>query len=66
MELIEYLMSIVPNAVVECAECERELEASQAVRRADQFYCSDNCADKANAILLRPQPKSVKAGCFDI
>lgn len=65
-ELIEYLKQIMPSAQVECAECGAETEAAKAITRADSLYCSDECAARSNAILLKAQPKSVKAGCFDI
>ena len=65
-EMMAYLMEIVPAAKVECAGCGVKKDAVATVIRANKFYCSDECADRDNAILLKAQPKGVKIGCFDV
>jgi hypothetical protein len=65
-DLLEYLAEIVPQARVICAGCPVAREAGQMVRQGDLLYCSDECADRALAVLVKPQPKGVKLDGFDI
>jgi hypothetical protein len=65
-ELIEYLKQIVPNAQVECAGCGGKTEAARAVEHGDKWYCDQECADKDNAILIRPEPKDVRVDGWSI
>lgn len=65
-ELIEYVASIVPGAKVECAGCPVERLVSQCVVRNEKFYHSEECADRANAVVKKPQPKGVRLNGWDI
>ncbi len=58
-ELLEYLTQIVPAATIDCDGCGAKREASKAVIRESKFYCKEECADRANALYRKPQPKSV-------
>jgi hypothetical protein len=65
-ELIEYLTQVVPGAVVDCAGCPVKRPVSQAIQRDGKFYCTEVCADKANALYRKPQPKSVLADNWEV
>jgi len=63
-DLIEYLAQIIPSATVECAGCGVMREVDAAIVRDDKFYCKEECADRANAVLRKAQPPCVKAGGY--
>jgi hypothetical protein len=65
-ELIEYLVQVVPGAKVECAGCGVERDVSQAVVRDERFYCEEECADRANAVLRKQQPRKVEVDGWSI
>lgn len=65
-DLVEYFAQIMPQARVECAGCGVEREISKAVTRGDLIYCSESCADRACAVMIKPQPKGVKLDGIDI
>lgn len=66
IELIEYLAKVIPAGRVECAECGAEGAAAKAVIRGDQWFCSERCAERSLAPLIKPQPKGVKLNGWDI
>lgn len=65
-ELFQYLATLMPGAPIQCAGCPVEVEAAQAVTRADNLYCSKTCADRATARLVKPQPKGVNLDGWDV
>lgn len=65
-DLIEYLATIVPGATVDCAGCPVKREVGAMVKREGKFYCSERCADIANAVVRKAQPKGVKINGWDV
>jgi hypothetical protein len=65
-DLIEYLSQLMPTAPADCAGCGLEREASTMTIREGRAYCSEDCADRALALLRKPQPKGVRLNGWDI
>jgi hypothetical protein len=55
-ELFKYLAQLMPDAETNCAGCGELVEISAAVMRQEKFYCSETCADRSLALLIKPQP----------
>ena len=56
-ETIKYLTSLMPDVRgITCAGCPGEVKASAMVIREDKVFCSEMCADKKLARMIRPQP----------
>jgi hypothetical protein len=66
MDFFEYLKTIIPQAEIRCVGCEKLLAFSDAIARGKDFYCSEECADKALAILVKPQPKGMQIEGWDV
>lgn len=65
-DLIAYLAEIVPEAPRVCAGCPVVRKAGEMVRRDGLLYCDEECADRATAVLRKPQPKGVKLDGYNI
>lgn len=63
--LIDYLLSIMPEAQDRCANCGRLKRFADGVTD-DKFYCSDNCHGRGTALLVKVQPESVSIDGYDI
>ncbi len=62
-ELIKYLIEWMPDALIDCAGCTRQIEISKAVQRENKFYHSEQCADIATAVMIKPkQPQTIYEG----
>lgn len=59
-ELLEYLAQVMPAALIGCAGCGAERVRARGVIRSDQFFCSETCADRNLAVLIKAQPKGVE------
>lgn len=70
METIELLLALMPNATTKCPECGTEFKAARAVKRAVgewvTMYCSEACDNKANAVLIKRQPKGMQIDGYDV
>jgi hypothetical protein len=65
-ELLEYLVEIVPGALLECAGCPAEREAAVMIRRESKLYHSQECADRSLAVYTKPEPKRVDCDGWSI
>lgn len=64
--IIEYLISLMPQATVACDECGIEREAVDCVIRSEKTFCSERCADRNLAQMIKPQPKGVELDGWQI
>ena len=60
IELIQYLAKFMPLALIQCDGCTREIEISKAVERDNRFFHSEQCAQKAMAPMVKPQPRRIE------
>lgn len=63
--LIDYLLSIMPEAQDRCANCGRLKRFADGVAD-DKFYCSDNCHGRGTALLVKPESGAVNLDGFDV
>ena len=55
--LLDYMIALMPNALVDCDGCTRKVKASEAIKREGKYFHSGQCADVALALLHKPQEK---------
>lgn len=65
-ELFDYLTRIVPDAEETCAGCGKVVEVRNAVLRSEKLYCSEECADRSLALLIKLQPPGFKIDGWDL
>lgn len=58
-ETIEYLISLMPDAPLTCDGCLIEFAASRRVERNKKTFCSEDCADRNCAVMVKPTKSSV-------
>lgn len=63
--LIDYLLSIMPEAQDRCANCGRLKRFADGVTD-DKFYCSDNCHGRGTALLVKPESGAVNLDGYDV
>lgn len=57
-DLFDYLTSLIPDALIDCDGCTRQVKASEAINREGKYFHSERCAEMVCAPLVKPQPKS--------
>jgi len=66
-ETIKYLASLMPDVRgITCAGCPGEVKASAMVERDSKIFCSEACADRSCARMIRPQPKCAQVDGWDV
>ncbi len=65
-DLLDYLISLMPDAIIECDGCTRQVKASEAIKREGKHFHSESCADVATAQLVKPQEKGAAFQHWDI
>lgn len=66
-QLTDYLTQLMPEIEAECeGNCIRVVPISQMATREGRKYCSERCADRECAPLIKPQPKGTKVDNWDI
>jgi hypothetical protein len=66
MDFFEYLLEIVPDVEEPCAGCGKSVQLRVATIREMKVFCSDTCADRTLAILVKPQPAGVQIEGWDV
>lgn len=65
-ELFNYLVTVAPDAEAVCAGCAKYVRVGSAIRREEKFFCSEDCADRALALLVKRQPTGLKIDGWDL
>lgn len=65
-DLLNYLISLMPNAIIDCDGCTRQIKASEAIKREGKHFHSEECADIACARLVKPQEKGFTFQNWDV
>jgi hypothetical protein len=58
--LLNYLTSLMPDALINCDGCTRQVKASEAIKREGKHFHSEQCADIACARFVKHQPARVE------
>lgn len=65
-DLLDYLISLMPDALIDCDGCTRQVKAGEAIKREGKYFHSEQCADVECAVLIKPQPKTQQCDGWDI
>lgn len=65
-DLLNYLISLMPDALIKCDNCPAQIKASEAIKREGKHFHSESCADIATARLVKPQEKGATFQNWDI
>ena len=65
-DLLEYMIAKMPDALIDCDGCTRKVKASEAIKREGKYFHSEQCADVACALLVKPQEKGTTYQHWDI
>lgn len=65
-DLLDYLISLMPDAIIECDGCTKQVKASEAINREGKHFHSERCADLACARLVKPQEKGHRVDGWDV
>lgn len=65
-DLLDYLISLMPDALIKCDNCPAQIKVSEAIKREGKHFHSERCADLACARLVKPQEKGATFQKWDI
>ena len=65
-EILKRFFEIIPDAEAPCAGCTKTVTTTNFIIRDGKVFHSIDCADKATAIMQKPQPKTQRYKGWDI